>query len=102
VTQNVHSEPVDIGGGSEICGRHCRAGSHCYCECAGFLKNRFKGKEYLRVFHQVTRAVSSSLQLDEVLNMIVRILPEVMGLKAATIRLLDASGTDLSLAAAHG
>jgi len=67
-----------------------------------FEKTVSKEKEYLRVFHQVTRAVSSSLQLDEVLNMIVRILPEVMGLKAATIRLLDASGTDLSLAAAHG
>jgi len=34
--------------------------------------------------------------------MIVRTLPEVMGLKAATIRLLDASGTHLHLAAAHG
>jgi signal transduction protein with GAF and PtsI domain len=67
-----------------------------------FEKTVSKEKEYLRVFQQVTRAVSSSLQLDEVLNMIVRMLPEVMGLKAATIRLLDASGTRLHLAAAHG
>ena len=67
-----------------------------------FEKTVSKEKEYLRVFHQVTRAVSASLQMDEVLNMIVKTLPEVMGLKAATIRLLDASGAHLSLAAAQG
>jgi signal transduction protein with GAF and PtsI domain len=67
-----------------------------------FEKTVSKEKEYLRVFQKVTRAVSSSLQLDEVLHMIVRTLPEVMGLKAATIRLLDESGEYLKLVAAHG
>lgn len=67
-----------------------------------FEKTVSKEKEYLRVFREVTRAVSSSLQLSEVLNMIVRKIPEVMGVKAATIRLLDESGGSLALVAASG
>lgn len=67
-----------------------------------FEKTVSKEKEYLRVFQEVTRAVSSSLHLNEVLAMIVRTLPEVMNLKAATIRLLDDSGESLELAAAYG
>lgn len=67
-----------------------------------FERTVSKEQEYLRVFQKVARAVSSSLQLEEVLHMIVRILPEVMRLKAATIRLLDSTGERLELAAAHG
>lgn len=61
-----------------------------------------KAKEYLRVFEEVTKAVSSTLRLNEVLNLIVRKLPEVMNLKAATIRLLDETGQRLELVAAYG
>lgn len=61
-----------------------------------------KEKEYLRVFEEVTKAVSSTLSLEEVLNMIVKKLPEVMRLKAATIRLLDETGSRLNLVAASG
>ncbi len=61
-----------------------------------------KEREYLRVYQEVTRLISSSLNPDEVLNMIVRKLPEVMDLKAATIRLLDETGTRLDLVAAYG
>ncbi|MGD0282160.1 MAG: GAF domain-containing protein [Dissulfurispiraceae bacterium] len=61
-----------------------------------------RAKEYLRAFEVVTKAVSSSLRLNEVLNLIVRKLPEVMNLKAATIRLLDESGKKLELVAAYG
>jgi signal transduction protein with GAF and PtsI domain len=67
-----------------------------------FEKTLSKEKEYLRVFQKVTRAVSSSLKLSEVLDMIVKTLPEVMDLKAATIRLLDETGKRLELVAAHG
>ena len=67
-----------------------------------FERTVSREKEYLRVFQEVTRAVSSSLQLNEVLGMIVSTLPEVMALKAATIRLLDDSGKSLTLAAAYG
>jgi len=61
-----------------------------------------RAKEYLRAFEVVTKAVSSSLRLNEVLNLIVRKLPEVMSLKAATIRLLDESSQKLELVAAYG
>jgi len=67
-----------------------------------FERTVSREKEFLRVFEEVTKAVSSTLNLDEVLNLIVRKLPEVMGLKAATIRLLDESGKRLQLVAAHG
>jgi signal transduction protein with GAF and PtsI domain len=67
-----------------------------------FEKTVSKEKEYLRVFQKVAKAVSSSLQVSEVLDMIVKTLPEVMNLKAATIRLLDESGDRLELAAANG
>jgi PAS domain S-box-containing protein len=61
-----------------------------------------RAKQYLKVFEEVTKAVSSTLRLNEVLNLIVSKLPEVMNLKAATIRLLDESGKKLELAAAYG
>lgn len=59
-------------------------------------------KEYLRVFREITKAVSSSLNVKEVLDMIVRKVPEVMNLKAATVRLLDHSGKHLKLVASYG
>lgn len=61
-----------------------------------------KAREYLRVFEEVTKVVSSTLRLNEVLNLIVKKLPEVMKLKAATIRLLDETGQKLELVAASG
>ncbi len=59
-------------------------------------------KEYLRAFEEVTKTVSSTLNLNEVLDMIVRKLPKAMGLKASTIRLLDGGGERLKLVAAYG
>ncbi|MDI6743952.1 MAG: GAF domain-containing protein [Thermodesulfovibrionales bacterium] len=67
-----------------------------------FEKTISKEKQYLRVFEEVTKAVSSTLDLEEVLNLIVQKLPAVMNLKAATIRLLDRTGEKLWLVAAHG
>lgn len=61
-----------------------------------------KEKEYLSVFQEVTKAVSSTLRASEVLDMIVKKIPEVMNLKASTIRLLDHTGKKLRLAAAYG
>lgn len=59
-------------------------------------------KEYLRVFEEITKAVSSSLNLNEVLNMIVRKIPEVMGLKGSSLRLLNRETRQLELAAYYG
>ncbi len=67
-----------------------------------FEKTLSREKEYLNVFQAVTRAVSSTLNVNEVLDLIVRKIPEVMNLKAATIRFLDGTGQKLQLAAAWG
>lgn len=67
-----------------------------------FERTVSKEREYLRIFREVTKAISSSLQRHEVLNMITKKLSEVMDLKAATIRLLDDSGSRLELASAYG
>jgi len=67
-----------------------------------FEKEISREKEYLRVFQEITKAVSSSLNVNEVLDMIVKKIPEVMSLKAATVRLLDPSGKKLKLVAAYG
>ncbi len=61
-----------------------------------------KEREYLRVFEEITKAISSTLDVKEVMNMIVNEIPKVMSLKAATIRLLDHTGDNLILVAANG
>lgn len=67
-----------------------------------FEKSVSREKEYLSVFQAVTRAVSSTLNVKEVLDLIARKIPQVMNLKAATIRLLDSTGKKLQLVAASG
>ncbi len=67
-----------------------------------FEKSVSKEREYLNVFQTVTDAVSGTLDVDEVLGLIVKKIPEVLHLKGATIRLLDEKGTELKLVAAHG
>lgn len=67
-----------------------------------FEKTVSREKEFLNVFEAVTKAVSSTLNVNEILDMIVNKIPEVMNLKAATIRLLDDTGKKLKLVAAYG
>jgi GAF domain-containing protein len=57
---------------------------------------------FLELFIEVTRAITASLDLDEVFALITRKIPEIVGVDAATIRLLDASGKHLVLRASHG
>jgi len=57
---------------------------------------------FLDLFIEVTKAITSSLEPDEVFGLITRKIPELMGVDAATIRLLDPSGKNLALRAAHG
>lgn len=59
-------------------------------------------REYLNVFQSVTKAVSSTLDVNEVFSLIVRKIPEVLNLKAATIRLLDDSAQKLRLVSSYG
>ncbi len=67
-----------------------------------FEQSVSREREYLNVFQTVTDAVSGTLKVDEVLDLIVKKIPEVLHLKGATIRLLDETGKELKLVAAHG
>lgn len=61
-----------------------------------------RAKEFLKVFQEVTYAVNSTLDLQEVLRLIVRKIPESMRLKGATVRLLEDDGKRLRLVADYG
>jgi len=62
----------------------------------------FKERMYLRSFQEISKNLSSTLSVDEVLDHIVRQITEVMNLKGATIRLVNPKTNRLELAAAHG
>ena len=57
---------------------------------------------FLELFIEVTKAITSSLDLHEVFDLITQKIPEILNVDAATIRLLDASGKKLVLKSAHG
>ena len=57
---------------------------------------------YIELFLSVTKAITSSLNPDEVFELITRKTPEIVGVDACTIRLLDPSRKNLKLKAAHG
>lgn len=57
---------------------------------------------YLQLLLGVTRAITSNMDVEAVFSLIVHKVPEVFGVDAATIRLLDPSGRRLVLKAAHG
>lgn len=61
-----------------------------------------KGSSFLDLFIKVTKAITSSLDPDEVFDLITRNITELMDVDAATIRLLDDSGHNLILRSAHG
>ncbi len=61
-----------------------------------------KDKMYLRSFMEISKVLSSTLAVDEVLDQIVRQISAVMGLKGATIRLVDPKTNTLELAASQG
>ncbi len=64
--------------------------------------DNFSEKNFLALFQEVTRAITVTLNVDEVLRLIVQKVPAIIGVDAATIRLLDPSGKKLFLAASHG
>ena len=59
-------------------------------------------KSYLQLFIDVTKAITSKLDINEVFSLIARKIPGVIGVDAATIRLLDSKGKKLVLHAASG
>ena len=61
-----------------------------------------KDKTYLRSFMEISKILSSTLAVDEVLDQIVRQITAVMGLKGATIRLINPRTNTMELVAAQG
>ena len=59
-------------------------------------------KSYFESFRKVVKAVGSTLELQEVLDVLVANVAEVMDLKACAIRLLDSKRRTLELLAAKG
>jgi GAF domain-containing protein len=57
---------------------------------------------FLDLFVAITKAVTSSLDLDEVFTLITRKIPQMLNVDASTVRLLDGSGKRLVLRAAGG
>jgi GAF domain-containing protein len=57
---------------------------------------------FLNLFIQVTQTITSSLDPDDVFRLITEKITAIMGVDAATIRLLDKSGQKLALRAAQG
>jgi signal transduction histidine kinase len=62
----------------------------------------FSAYQRLETLYDVTKTVSSTLDLEEVLNRIARIAAWAMQVKACTIRLLDESGQFIDTVAAYG
>jgi signal transduction protein with GAF and PtsI domain len=59
-------------------------------------------KDYYQALYQAAMTISSSLEVDEVLQSIVRSTAEAMQVKACVLRLLDADTGQLQLGAVYG
>lgn len=58
--------------------------------------------DFLHLFQKVTNMITSTLDVEKVLDVIVQKVPEILGVDAATIRLLDPAGETLFLVASFG
>jgi PAS domain S-box-containing protein len=58
--------------------------------------------KYLKVFQKVTKLISMVLDHQQVMDTVVRELPGLLDIDAATIRLLDSSTNTFVMGAAHG
>ncbi|HID70493.1 MAG TPA: GAF domain-containing protein [Desulfobacterales bacterium] len=59
-------------------------------------------QKYLKVFQKITKLTSMVLDHQQVMDTIVRTLPDLMAVDAATIRLLDAETSQFVMGSAHG
>lgn len=67
------------------------------------MKNpQSREQQFLRVYQKVSRLTSMVFDHQEVMDTIVRSLPELLALDACTLRLLDTSTRSFVLGAAHG
>lgn len=59
-------------------------------------------QKYLKVYQKVTKLTSMVLDHQQIMDTIVRSLPDLLAVDAATIRLLDAETSQFVMGAAHG
>lgn len=71
-------------------------------EIVALGRDRQYAYERLHTLYESAQAVNSTLELQEVLNRLTHSTTEVMGVKACTIRLLEAGGQSLCLASTYG
>lgn len=71
-------------------------------ENARIYDNQQRQLNYFKAVCEIGRAIGETRQLDSVLDLIVTRLPEVMNLKACTIRLIESTKGQLELKAAYG
>lgn len=69
---------------------------------AGIVLARLRIQREAHVLEEISQAVNSSLEESQVLGTIVRHAAEVLGFKAASIRMLDEDGDQLQEKAAYG
>jgi GAF domain-containing protein len=62
----------------------------------------FSPKDYYKALHQAALTISSSLELDQVLQSVVKSTTEAMQVKACGLRLLDPETGQLPLSAVYG
>jgi len=67
-----------------------------------FMSDTEKNATFLKLFIEVTRTITSCINLDEVFKLITQKLTVALEVDAATIRLLDASEKKLILMASYG
>lgn len=71
-------------------------------EIARIYDEQQRQLNYLRIVRELSRTINETSELDKILDLIVTKLPEAMGLKACTIRLVALDKGRLELKAAHG
>ncbi|MBA2848752.1 GAF domain-containing protein [Thermosulfuriphilus ammonigenes] len=71
-------------------------------ENACLYRHQLRQVKYFKTLNEIGKALNSTLSFREILDLIVTKLPQVMGLKGCTIRLLDPHGGHLELVAASG
>ena len=71
-------------------------------ENARIFKEQQIQLDYFKAIHEIGKQINATYELGTILDLIVTRLPAVMGLKAATIRLIEENKGKLALKAAHG
>ncbi|KJR40893.1 GAF-domain-containing sensor protein [Candidatus Magnetoovum chiemensis] len=71
-------------------------------ENAMMYEKKYKEARYLKTIQELTKLMTKSSNLNEVLKLIVNKITEIMSIKAATIRLVETQNKPLKIAASYG